>query len=30
MVEILSTEDREKLVTFGKLSETFRKPSGKT
>ena len=30
MVEKLSTEDREKLVTFGKLSVNFRKLSGKT
>ena len=29
MVEKLSTEDREKLVTFGKLSVNFRKLSGK-
>ena len=30
MVENLSTEDSEKLVTFGKLSVNFRKLSGKT
>ena len=30
MVENLSTEDREKLVTFGKFSVNFRKLSGKT
>ena len=30
MVENLLTEDREKLVTFGKLSVNFRKLSGKT
>ena len=30
MIENLSTEDREKLVTFGKLSVNFRKLSGKT
>ena len=30
MVENLSTEDREKLVTFGKLSVNFWKLSGKT
>ena len=29
MVENLSTEDCEKLVTFGKLSVNFRKLSGK-
>ena len=30
MVENLSTEDSEKLVTFGKFSVNFRKLSGKT
>ena len=30
MVEKLSTEDNEKLVTFGKLSVNFRELSGKT
>ena len=30
MVEKLSTEDHEKLVTFRKLSVNFRKLSGKT